>query len=408
MTQRVKPNDYGNAMKKLLLAAFLVLCAVIILVHEKFVYKAKSSDYREAILTSQIIVPGPGQVLPAAISSGTARASDSRQIINNTGALTTVNVADSAVRPVAELVASDHQMVHQPEKMSGSEFKAEEWRPQVRETAGPEGHQSIQLVYGHSSDEASFEILQTWDYSTERNIIVPFEVKRLHEQTIAIAGFMFPLEEGEKIGAFCLMATTQVCCYGPKPQFNQFILVESSEKVTFERIRPVKVVGKFFIDPQPQDGYIFRMQAEKVIQAAAPKIIVYADPGNASLMPWSVLEKLRPASVQDIASCRIPRELIALDQKKVTVGGHYLGQFDVAENVAFMIGIHYWDRCCQGTPPDIFNAVMVFPASSGVDLFSYRGMASFSGTLEVNTEPDTWKAKGIVTLQNAQLISTTE
>ncbi len=373
-------------MKKLLLAVFLVLCVVIVSAPERFAYKAKRSGY----------------------SDENVNTSGSHQMIDTAAASVAIDIAGSPASPTRELVASDHQSIHQPEKMAGSEFKAEEWRPQVRETVGPEGHQSIQLVYGHSSDEASFEILQTWDYSTERDIIVPFEVKTLHEKTISIAGFMFPLTEGEKIKAFLLMATTQTCCYGPKPQFNQFILIECAEEVTFERIRPVKVTGKFFIDPQPQDGYIFRMDAESVIPAAAPKLIVYADPGDSAPMPWPALGKLRPASIADIASVKIPNELIALDRKKVTVGGHYLGQFDVAENVAFMIGHHFWDRCCQGTPPDIFNAVMVFTASSGVDLFYYRGMASFSGILEVNTDRDTWMQDGIVTLKNAQLISTTE
>jgi len=382
---RLKKNDSGTAMKKFLLAALLFLCLIIASAPEKSDYKTQSPEYPD----------------------NTTNNSNSRQAITRKPSIT-ADAAPAVVNSIETLVASDHQSIHQADKVAGSVFKAEEWRPQVREAVGPEGHQSIKLVYGHSSEEASFEILQTWDYSPEQDIIVPFEVKSLHEQVISIAGFMFPLSEGEKIKAFCLMATTQTCCYGPKPQFNQFILVESSEEVTFERIRPVKVTGKFFIDPQPQDGYIFRMEAEKVVHAAAPKLTFYADPGDSSPMPWLILEQLRPASVKDVVSIELPDGLIALNQKKVTVGGHYLGQFDVGEDVAFMVGNHFWDRCCQGTPPDIFNAVMVFTASSGPDLFYHHGMASFSGILEINTDRDTWMQDGIIRLKNARLTSTAE
>src|SRR5437762_8336020 len=75
---------------------------------------------------------------------------------------------------------------------------------------------------------------------------------------------MYPLEAGERVKSFCLLRSTQTCCYGPRPQYNQYLLVESSTPVSFVRLAPVLVHGKFFVDPNPNDGYIYRMEADSV------------------------------------------------------------------------------------------------------------------------------------------------
>ena len=44
--------------------------------------------------------------------------------------------------------------------------------------------------------------------------------------------------------------------------------VEMKEPVKFERFAPVTVNGRFFVDPQPKQGYIYRMEGESVASAA--------------------------------------------------------------------------------------------------------------------------------------------
>ena len=74
---------------------------------------------------------------------------------------------------------------------------------------------------------------------------------------------MYPLQQGDAIQYFCLLRTTQTCCYGPRPQFNQYVFVEMDKPTPFHRLDPVACVGKFRVEPTPDEGYIYRMVGEK-------------------------------------------------------------------------------------------------------------------------------------------------
>src|SRR5438552_1213718 len=100
------------------------------------------------------------------------------------------------------------------------------------------GHNSIAI------DEASlgapgsprflhFSTLGQWDYDRHSAPPCPEPIRQLGGQTLSSVGFMYPLESGEKVKSFCLLRSTQTCCYGPRPQFNQYILIESRTPVPF-------------------------------------------------------------------------------------------------------------------------------------------------------------------------------
>ena len=71
----------------------------------------------------------------------------------------------------------------------------------------------------------------------------PKAIQALSGHTVSCIGFMYPLEAGSKIKEFCLLRSTQTCCYGPRPQFNQYLLVECRKPVSFERFAPIIVQG---------------------------------------------------------------------------------------------------------------------------------------------------------------------
>jgi len=151
-------------------------------------------------------------------------------------------------------------------KSDKKEVKGETVR--VIEEKGPAGHKTIgideSLIIPDSGKEhlLTFATLMTWPYEAKSNPLPPSNIKKLDGRRVRITGFMFPLQEGASIKNFCLLRTTQTCCYGPRPQYNQYLFVEMAKPTTFYRLEPVSCVGKFRVEPIPEEGYIYRMEGE--------------------------------------------------------------------------------------------------------------------------------------------------
>jgi hypothetical protein len=132
------------------------------------------------------------------------------------------------------------------------------------------GHQTVGInekAIEKGANTLLFSTLKNWKYRSDNAQPHPDSVAEYDERNARITGFMYPLKSGRNIRSFCLLRSTQTCCYGPKPQFNQFVLVEMAKPVPFERLRPVMVEGEFFVDPQPEDGYIYRMEGKSTVVA---------------------------------------------------------------------------------------------------------------------------------------------
>ncbi|MBF0407414.1 MAG: ankyrin repeat domain-containing protein [Candidatus Riflebacteria bacterium] len=258
-------------------------------------------------------------------------------------------------------------------------------------------------------DIISFSLLNRWNYNRENNSDgAPEEIKKLNGSIFSIAGFMFPLQEGEKIKAFLLMATTQTCCYGPRPQFTQFMLVESEKPVEFSRIRPVIVSGKFFLEPKPDDGYIFRMECHDIQQTEITENNFSENMYNASDVrdfDFSLLEGLKK-SVQNTELERIalPGSISAFVGQLVSMKGNIVFKKDSDSEHAFVLARYPWDGCCQGTPPDIFTSVEVFLASDVRLPQIWQKSGVFVGNLSENNV-ETRKKTGFFTLKNAMVAS---
>lgn len=138
----------------------------------------------------------------------------------------------------------------------------------VFEEEGPAGHKSIGVDESSLGEDpgketpVTFASLMEWEYDAGENSQPPERVKRLDGRKVRIVGFMYPLQGGEKIKTFAIIRSTQTCCYGPRPQYNQYILVEMVKPVQFRRFDPVSCVGVFRVDPSPDEGFIYRMEGE--------------------------------------------------------------------------------------------------------------------------------------------------
>lgn len=138
----------------------------------------------------------------------------------------------------------------------------------VREEKGPVGHKTIGIDEESLDLDAikevplTFSTLMTWKYKVGENPSPPHNIRKLHGRRVRLIGFMYPLQAGKSIRYFCLLRTTQTCCYGPRPQYNQYVFVEMEKPTTFHRLDPVSCTGRFKVDPTPEEGFIYRMEGE--------------------------------------------------------------------------------------------------------------------------------------------------
>jgi hypothetical protein len=145
----------------------------------------------------------------------------------------------------------------------------------IIEEKGPAGHSTIGIDESTVSHEGLMELpltfseLMTWDYSVDNHAPPPHEVKELNGRKVRLVGFMYPLQDGSDIQYFCLMRSTQTCCYGPRPQYNQYVFVEMDKPTAFYRLDPVSCVGNLYVEPTPEEGFIYRMEGQMC--AAATK-----------------------------------------------------------------------------------------------------------------------------------------
>jgi hypothetical protein len=136
----------------------------------------------------------------------------------------------------------------------------------IQKEEGPTGHSTIGIVEESldldklKETPLTFKTLMTWNYDVRNNSSAPEIVKKLDGRKVRLTGFMYPLQEGKEIQYFCLLRSTQTCCYGPRPQYNQYVFVEMEKPTTFYRLDPVSCVGKFRVDPAPDEGFIYRME----------------------------------------------------------------------------------------------------------------------------------------------------
>ena len=285
----------------------------------------------------------------------------------------------------------------------------------ITESQGPEGHKSITIAINGKAENLAllpFSDLEVWKFDPLSPSSPPASVQRRHAQMLSMIGFMYPLNEGEQISAFCLMATTQTCCYGPKPQFNQFALVECKQPVPFERMRPVLVTGVFYVEPSPKDGYIFRFEADSV-QPIGQQLYATANIDSSTpVLDWFWFNQLQPQQRTDsrdpqefFSRINVPDSLQQLDNREVIVQGYQVGRFRFESGESgIIVSRDFWDGCCTGVPPTSLNSVPVIIASGTPQPEVWSQNVRLVGTLRMHQRLD-WSARGIMALENAKLIA---
>lgn len=278
----------------------------------------------------------------------------------------------------------------------------------VKEERGRTGHSTIGVdedSMAGNSDETflRFSSLGTWNFDPDKAVPCPDNIKKLNNRPVSCIGFMYPLEPGTEIKLFALLRTTQTCCYGPRPQYNQYIFVEMKEPVQFERMRPIVVQGLFFVDPKPEEGYIYRMEAHstKVVKDNVPDIngAEAAKKANLKLFNFCPLECMKNPTNKN-SDINVPPELSSLNNTTVVVEGFLVGSTeDVLPKQ--IVGKYWWDGVMQGTPPDFYNAVMVFPKDISQVPPAWKQKVVFTGELNITQDKALYAENGIISIRNA-------
>jgi hypothetical protein len=277
----------------------------------------------------------------------------------------------------------------------------------VKQEEGTVGHRTIGVAEATLPEQAEarvlrFSTLAAWDYDAAKNPPCPPEIAALAGSQVTVVGFMYPLEAGREVKTFCLLRSTQTCCYGPRPQYSQYLLVEMREAVRFERLAPVIVEGKFLAEAHPADGYIYHLDGTSVRAADGEQTEIdaaaAARTAGLKLLDFAWLESLRPAS--DGSRAAPSPNLAELDGRQVVIEGFCVGQTKGSPPGIF-VGKEWWDGVAKGTPPDLFNAVKVFLAGDSEFPSRWQDRAVFTGTLRMTADPKDWPVRGVVSIEGA-------
>jgi hypothetical protein len=275
----------------------------------------------------------------------------------------------------------------------------------VRAEGGVLGHNQIGI--DESSLEGSggvpllrFAELGRWEFDPRKPTPCPGEIAVLSGREASCVGFMYPLEAGTKLRLFCLLRTTQTCCYGPRPQYNQYLFVELKEPVKFERLAPVTVRGSFFVDPRPDEGYIYRMEGTSVTSAAAeqPELDGAGAAAELGLPLFDFAALAGVKSAKDPAE--VPAELARLDGQRVVMEGFILNR-EEGKSPRLVLARDWWDGKAQGKPPTIYSAAKVSLRPGGRLPPAWRQKGVFAGTLRVTRDAAARPTEGVVSLQDA-------
>lgn len=280
--------------------------------------------------------------------------------------------------------------------------------PLIEESGG--AHVTVKVdeskVAQKTRDFARFSVLKTWMFDPMRPGKPPENVAALSGRSLDATGFMAAPEmspDGD-VTAFFLVPSRRISGTDPVtaelPGLGLRIKVRCNTPMAFEPLRPVWVTGRFSAAPNPDEGYLYSIDADTVQPSGDPPLSLSAD--DAAALPefdffWLEILESQDARGQPF---RFADELTALEGKRVYVEGHFMGR-EPGPPPSFAIAKHWWNGCCEGVAPTYFNSVLVIPAKGENMPPHWREKGGYAGILKISTDPDEWSEKAIVRFEQA-------
>ena len=253
------------------------------------------------------------------------------------------------------------------------------------------GHKSITIDENDSTTVAgslNFNLLGEWQYEVDSSISCPQNIMELSGKRVVITGFMYPLDLGSEIYNFCLLKTTQTCCYGPKPEYNQYLFVESKCPVTFERFSPVSITGTFYVDQNPDEGYIYRFEADKVVAAERKtKDVDIYNLSEETGIPIFDFSIMKSGSYEK------------LDGKQFIVDGYVTG----VDGDDLYLSENYWDGVSNGVMPNLYNTIVVQPINKSNLPMVWEPKATFIGELRAYNGENKHETGSLIVLGKGEI-----
>jgi hypothetical protein len=99
---------------------------------------------------------------------------------------------------------------------------------------------------------------------------IPAGIKSLNERSVAVTGFMLPLQSsGEFTTDFLLLRNQSACCYGIMPKINEWVVVRTTGKgVKVTKDIPVTVLGTLHVGEIRENGElsgIYKLDCDRML-----------------------------------------------------------------------------------------------------------------------------------------------
>lgn len=103
----------------------------------------------------------------------------------------------------------------------------------------------------------SIQQLGNFDYDVDKGGNIPDDVKALSGSTVALRGYMIPLDQAEHLSEFALVPSLLACCFGQPPQVHHTIVV-ICERGQSVRYFPDEIIvtGVLKVEEKKEEGYI--------------------------------------------------------------------------------------------------------------------------------------------------------
>ncbi|MEO1996775.1 MAG: hypothetical protein ABGZ17_16035 [Planctomycetaceae bacterium] len=126
----------------------------------------------------------------------------------------------------------------------------------VFQTEGPQ--KSLRVTY---DDIDLLKVLNMEPVTPNAAELMPDWLRNLNNRRILIRGFMYPTFKETGLQAFILARDNQICCFGRDPKIYDLVRIALRKGVTSDYIqgRPFDVEGTFRIQPESDDGELYRL-----------------------------------------------------------------------------------------------------------------------------------------------------
>ena len=150
---------------------------------------------------------------------------------------------------------ADKSEIELPPNANEQDIRAIRGAEAMRRTEQRFGELLKKMKVGGDARYTRFDEIDAWPYEDGFKGM-PESIKKLDGKTVAIAGFMLPIDEVEDIKTFYLVKSLWSCCYGIPPDVNGLVKIQvQAKKGVAYQYDPILVVGTLRLKKVMDEDY---------------------------------------------------------------------------------------------------------------------------------------------------------